>query len=215
MRSASLVVASGNGDTGCHGCIPIASAERRLASESIGMLTIPCYNIAMRKRLWRSTPEERFWFYTEKSTGCWLWTGPRHGGTGTYGVIVVSYNYDFATKRSIKHTTMAHRYSWQLHFGIIPEGLLVCHSCDVPLCVNPSHLFLGTIQDNMTDRNRKSRQAQHERHGRAKLSWEQVADIRKAFDAGASKLSLSKKYGVVHNTIRGIISQRTWKSPQP
>ncbi len=82
--------------------------------------------------------------------GCWLWTGAKtcHG----YGKI----------KRHGKDTT-AHRVSWELHFGPIPNlhsgphGTCVCHSCDVRLCVNPEHLWLGSIQDDMADKAKKNR----------------------------------------------------------
>lgn len=74
----------------------------------------------------------------DKSTGCWLWTG-RLTDKG-YGVISL---------KGKDHLT--HRLSYMLHFGPIPDGLLVCHACDIPNCVNPDHLFLGTVTDNNRD----------------------------------------------------------------
>ena len=95
----------------------------------------------MASNLTSKTLEERFWSKVSKdSTGCWLWTGCVSGNCLKYG-----------TLRKNGLPTKAHRVSWELHFGAIPAGLLVCHRCDVPVCVNPEHLFLGTTKDNIRD----------------------------------------------------------------
>lgn len=86
--------------------------------------------------------------------GCWLWVGAlRPNGYG---------NFFLGNK-----TTCAHRAAWTLANGQIPDGLQVLHRCDVPNCVNPSHLFLGTQKDNMQDMIAKGRQGSHARHGEA------------------------------------------------
>lgn len=90
------------------------------------------------------TTEERFWAKVQKTDNCWNWLASR----GTYGHGVFGFD---------GKSTAAHRYSYQLHKGIIPEGLLVCHTCDTPGCVNPEHLFLGTYKENMEDMSRKGR----------------------------------------------------------
>lgn len=77
-------------------------------------------------------------------SGCWEWSGTRN--SGGYGDIRVDCR-----------TTKAHRYSWEIHNGPIPAGMLVCHKCDNPPCVNPSHLFLGTARDNVNDMIKKGR----------------------------------------------------------
>ena len=86
--------------------------------------------------------EVRFWRFVAKSEGCWLWTGANTGSPMKYGRIG-----DGTGKGALK----AHRASWLIHFGAIPNGLWVLHKCDNPLCVRPDHLFLGTRADNMKD----------------------------------------------------------------
>ena len=88
--------------------------------------------------------EERFFEKVNKTDSCWLWTGAlSSSGYGSFGV---------AGK-----ATAAHRYSYQIHNGEIPEGLIICHTCDTPSCVNPDHLWLGTYSDNMKDMVAKDR----------------------------------------------------------
>lgn len=91
------------------------------------------------------TLEERFHdkYIPEPNSGCWLWIANANR-TG-YGCL------------SDSKQRLAHRISWEIHRGPIPEGLYVLHKCDVPICVNPEHLFLGTHQDNMDDMVRKGR----------------------------------------------------------
>ena len=96
----------------------------------------------------KRTPEYRFWSKVEKTSTCWFWTGSVRGNG--YGSFLLDGVY-----------VSTHRYSWELaNKRRIPKGLCVCHSCDVPGCVNPEHLFLGTHADNMLDRKRKGRGTQ-------------------------------------------------------
>jgi HNH endonuclease len=91
----------------------------------------------------------RFWSKVrEDNSGCWLWTGARY--YNGYGVMRVGGRYD-------GFNTGAHRIAWQLTRGPIKDGLMVCHRCDVKLCVNPDHLFLGTGSENARDSVQKGR----------------------------------------------------------
>jgi hypothetical protein len=117
------------------------------------------------------TREERFWQHVDKSDTCWNWTASTK--PFGYGRFVTRNHYK-------QKEELAHRVSWELHYGPIPQGMFVCHKCDNPPCVNPEHLFLGTGDDNMKDRNSKQRQAKGERHG--KFIHGRYVDWRQKFD---------------------------------
>lgn len=140
---------------------------------------------------------ERFWVKVAKSNGCWEWTGATHKGYGWFN-------------RGDK-SMLAHRYSWELWAGALPTDLCVCHHCDNRLCVRPDHLFLGTRADNNEDMWRKGRTARGERVKGAKLTEEQVTEIRSLYRAGDySQRQLGEMYGVTQTNVQAIVSGRSW-----
>lgn len=115
----------------------------------------------------------------------------------------------------------AHRVSWRIHHGEIPEGMLILHKCDIRNCVNPDHLFLGTYADNHRDMVEKGRNpkgykkpghwVRGELAGNAKLTESAVKDIRALRKAGHSGASLARKYGVTNGLIYSVCQGRSWK----
>jgi hypothetical protein len=135
----------------------------------------------------------------EPNTGCWLWTGTvlpfGHGLIGRGG----------------RGTGMAraHRVAWELFRGPIPTGLQVCHRCDVPCCVNPDHLFLGTQRDNITDMINKGRR-RADRRWVSKLTPEQVGEIKRRLATGERCCDLAPMFGVSDETISAIRRGHSW-----
>lgn len=124
--------------------------------------------------------------------GCWNWRAAICDG---YGRI-----------RHQGKMQLAHRVSFELHSGPVPAGLFVCHRCDNPICINPSHLFVGTHSANMADMAIKGRRRgivaiDGERHGRAKLTDAEVSTIR---SSGQPAKVLAREYGVSDRQIRHI-----------
>lgn len=149
-----------------------------------------------------TTLEQRFWMKVNKTASCWLWTAGT--SAGRYG--------NFTTPEHQKGMK-AHRFSWALHYGPIPDGLLVLHKCDVGLCIRPDHLFLGTQADNVKDCEAKGR-GFHKRgseNGRALLSEEQVREIKVQFTGKRGEcIKIANKYGVAVSVIRDIRSGKNW-----
>ena len=101
--------------------------------------------------------DQRFWLKVDRSKDCWNWTASKVGKG--YG--------GFTDKRHRRKHIVAHRFAWESCNGPIPDGLFVCHKCDNMLCVNPTHLFLGTQSDNIKDCFRKQRDNRtRDYHGR-------------------------------------------------
>ncbi len=145
------------------------------------------------------TPKERFdkkW-KLEPETGCWLWTA----GLDTKG---------YGGFRFRGRLRSAHRVAWELYRGPVPSGThygttCVLHRCDVPACVNPDHLFLGSQADNVADRDRKGRS------GSAKLSEADVTAIRRAVASGEQQCSVASRHRVSQSAVSLIVTQKTWR----
>lgn len=134
----------------------------------------------------------------EPNTGCWLWllSTRDHG----YGQLAI----DGTVK-------LAHRIAWSVaNRSPVPHGLFVCHRCDVRICINPDHLFLGTHAENMRDCSRKRRIAAGESHTNARLSLDQVLAMRARFDAGESVRVVARDFGVSKINARRIRDRKAW-----
>ena len=134
-----------------------------------------------------------FWGKVRITPGCWEWTAARNqAGRGIL-------NPRLCRKNGL--SPLAYRISWLIHFGPIPSGLHVLHSCDNPGCVNPNHLFLGSPLDNTLDMMRKRR------GGKSKLSEDQVRMIR---GDQRPRRVIAKEYGVSLNQVQKIKSGYSW-----
>jgi hypothetical protein len=137
---------------------------------------------------------------------CWPWLGAR--SENGYG--------RFSSTRGRHH--YAHRLVWELEFGPIAAGMVVCHRCDNPVCCNPAHLWLGTQAENLADMREKGRRPPLEKHGQAgernnqaRLTDANVRAIRALHRAGVSQVTLSRTFGVGQTTIGHVVHGRTWR----
>lgn len=164
--------------------------------------------------------DARFWARTDKTEGCWIWTGGRGRATRpgfVYGQVKIRPQR-FAT----------HRISWALVNGAIPRGMCICHRCDVPLCVNPDHLFVGTQADNLRDAWEKGRARGHtftieererahanraigSRLGSARLTEARVIELRELRASGVSIADLVQRFGLNRGTIWKAATRRSWR----
>lgn len=130
----------------------------------------------------------------EPNSGCWLWAG--HAYSNGYGAITVH-----------SHQELAHRYSYKVHKGPIPAGMLVMHQCDVRCCVNPDHLVLGTYRDNNRDCISKGRSIRGEKSVHAVLTESDVLLIRAS---GDTHQVIAEKFGVQRQAVGKIKARLRW-----
>ena len=143
----------------------------------------------------RENLTKRFFKYVKKTSTCWLWTG---------GKLRRGYGQFHASGE-----IQAHRVSYKIHIGKIPEKLIILHKCDNPSCVNPEHLIAGTQKQNIEDSIRKGRFTRGEKVWKAKLSPKKISEIRNLrmkFDVEI----IAKKFNVSKSTIRHIFNGYTW-----
>jgi hypothetical protein len=135
-----------------------------------------------------------------KTESCWLWTASKN-------------KLGYGTQKLMPDVFLAHRVSWLINKGQIPVGLCVLHRCDVPACVNPDHLFLGTNKDNVDDKMKKRRHnsGKGEHHGVSKLKNEQVLEIRKMFASGTPRQVIANKFSITWENVHSIVTRKTWR----
>ena len=157
--------------------------------------------------------EERFWSKVDRSGDCWEWTAFRdRNGYGWFSVG--------------GKTVRAHRQSWEMANGLIPDGLLVCHRCDNPPCVRADHLFLGTPHDNTNDAAAKGRMASGDRNGSrvhrermprgeanpfSRLDESTVRAIRGRRDEGALLREIAAEFDVSLPQVHKIVTRSAWQ----
>jgi hypothetical protein len=158
----------------------------------------------------------RFWSKVAEranSDGCWLWTGAQN--KRGYGIF-----------RAHRKNLYAHRVAFALTERPVTSAVLVCHRCDNPPCCNPAHLFAGTPADNTADMVAKGRQIKGdrqvfrmhperaprgERNAHAKLTWENVREIRRLHAIGVQGRTMTRMFGVNDSTVSKVIRGTSWK----
>lgn len=151
------------------------------------------------------SPQDRFWEKVRVAgpTECWEWQASTANGYGRFRIGNTCH--------------LAHRFSFELHNGPIPSGMLVCHACDNPPCVNPDHLFLGTIADNNRDmaaKNRTNRipRTMGEDSHYARLTAAQVLEIRQLAATGnETQTAIAARFGMTSSAISRIVLRQAWK----
>lgn len=175
--------------------LPMSSVFKALRKRGIASRSSHAYH---------KTPNERFdeSYTADTHTGCWIWTRLKSRG---YGIITVN-----------RRNKLAHRFSYERYVGSIPDGMHVCHRCDVPACVNPAHLFVGTQRDNMNDMDSKGRRGtwtpSGERNPNSKLTYADAQEIRRRHASGVATRLLAAEYAIDRSHVQGIVAGRVWRT---
>ena len=155
----------------------------------------------------KTTPAHiRFWRMAKKTETCWLWTGARQGRG--YGFFMPDSTLEGRKSGGM----MAHRFSYFLANGELPEGKMVCHTCDNRACVNPGHLFIGDAATNMQDCISKGRTKymNGSELPQAKLNEDKVRKIKKMLREGIGQRLIGLKFGVGRGAIQDIKRRKNW-----
>lgn len=185
---------------GCGGRTPLATKTNKARGNVAGQPIKYLKNHHRSpKPIDPSEVRKRFYRFIEQGSAdeCWEWRGNRNWqGYGRMSV---------ASKNAA-----AHRVSYELHHGQIPAGLVVRHTCDNPPCVNPTHLLVGTHQENTEDARKRDRLTKGEEVAISRLTRNQVQAIREAHAQGATKKGLARQYGVARFAIQQLLRGDTW-----
>ncbi len=150
-----------------------------------------------------SIARSRFWAKVDKledADACWNWLGAKtKEGYGQFRVNNSNYK--------------SHRYALSEFKGESADNRIACHTCDNPSCCNPNHLYWGTSKTNAADRGARGRRKGPSgvTHHKAKLTLDNVREIRKMFDAGATQRDIAKMYGISNSLAWSIGKRRLWK----
>lgn len=143
---------------------------------------------------------QKFWSKVKKGKECWEWEA---------GCFDTGYGSFHVPKRG---SILAHRFSMQLHLGVnLSRKDCVLHKCDNKKCVNPNHLFIGSLSDNIEDMVIKNRQAKGEAIGGSKLTKTDVLRIRILYKRGRTLVELGRQFSVHYTNVQCIVHRKTWK----
>jgi hypothetical protein len=150
-------------------------------------------------------PVERFWEKVEKTDSCWLWTA----GTFKSG----GYGQHWADGKPVR----AHRFAYELMVGPIPDGMVLCHHCDVPACVRPDHMFIGTRHENSLDMARKGRggapkgsnagDRSNQRTDARRARRDEVLRLRAE---GVRQSEIARRLGMTQGNVSHIVNGKSW-----
>jgi hypothetical protein len=141
----------------------------------------------------------RFWNFVKKGTAdsCWEWQSTTNqSGYGKFWLH--------------GKTVIAHRVSFLINNGPIPLGEQIRHTCDNPPCVNPKRLLTGTGKENAADALKRDKYRRGSRNGRARLTEDQVIEIRNGWRQGETQVSMARRFGVSKSAIQWVLNGRNW-----